>query len=150
MYKFHQIEPGNPFYRYWYAIANAYNQNIEEAHKIFELIERDTPNTIWSQLSAFFINALKGRKAEALQSVTEDTREMFKKDEMFPIWMAESYTLINEKEEAFNWLEHGINWGFINYPFLNEYDPFLENIRGEPRFKELMERVKHEWENFEV
>ncbi len=26
----------------------------------------------------------------------------------------------------------------------------LENIRGEERFKKLMERVKHEWENFEV
>jgi len=29
-------------------------------------------------------------------------------------------------------------------------DFFIENIRGEPRFKKLMERVKHEWENFEV
>ncbi len=26
----------------------------------------------------------------------------------------------------------------------------FENIRGEPRFKKLMERVKHEWENFEA
>ena len=26
----------------------------------------------------------------------------------------------------------------------------IENIRGEPRFKKLMERVKREWENFEV
>ena len=34
-------------------------------------------------------------------------------------------------------------WGAKN-------DPFLENIRGEPRFKKLMERVKREWENFEV
>jgi hypothetical protein len=47
-------------------------------------------------------------------------------------------------------LEYATSRGFINYPFLNEYDPLLENIRGEPRFKKLMERVKHEWENFEV
>jgi hypothetical protein len=26
----------------------------------------------------------------------------------------------------------------------------LANIRGEPRFKKLMERVKYEWEHFEV
>jgi hypothetical protein len=32
---------------------------------------------------------------------------------------------------------------------LNEYDPLLENIRGEERFKKLMKRIKHEWENFE-
>jgi serine/threonine protein kinase/tetratricopeptide (TPR) repeat protein len=150
LYEFHQIEPGNPFYRYWYAKAHAYNQNIEEALKIFELIEKDTPNTIWSQLSVFFTHALKGKKTEALQSVTKEAKEMFKKDEMFPVWMAESYTLIHEIEEAVDWLEHGVNWGFINYPFLNEYDRFLENMRGEERFKELMERVKHEWENFEV
>jgi hypothetical protein len=29
-------------------------------------------------------------------------------------------------------------------------DPLLENIRGEARFKKLMEWVKHEWEDFEV
>ena len=28
--------------------------------------------------------------------------------------------------------------------------PFHENIRGEERFKKFMERVKVEWENFEV
>jgi hypothetical protein len=29
-------------------------------------------------------------------------------------------------------------------------DPRLKGIRGEPLFQKLMERVKHEWENFEV
>jgi len=49
-----------------------------------------------------------------------------------------------------NWLEHAVDRGFINYPLLAEKDPFLANIRGEERFKKLMERVKHEWEHFEV
>ena len=64
--------------------------------------------------------------------------------------MAGSYSLINEKEEALNWLENAANRGFIHYPWLNKHDPFLENIRGEERFRKLMERVKKEWENFEV
>jgi hypothetical protein len=29
-------------------------------------------------------------------------------------------------------------------------DLWLANIRGEERFKKLMERVKYEWEHFEV
>jgi len=49
-----------------------------------------------------------------------------------------------------NWLEHAVDRGNFDYPFFNEYDPFLENICGEERFKKLMERVKYEWENFEV
>jgi hypothetical protein len=48
------------------------------------------------------------------------------------------------------WLEHAINRGMINYPLLNDLDPFLENLRGEKRFKELMEKIKIEWENFKL
>jgi disulfide oxidoreductase YuzD len=63
--------------------------------------------------------------------------------------VADAFALLNEKKEALDWLENAVNRGFINYPFINEYDSFLENIRGEERFKKLMERVKHEWEHFE-
>jgi hypothetical protein len=42
------------------------------------------------------------------------------------------------KDKAFAWLENAVDRGFINYPFISEYDPFLEKIRGEPRFKKLM------------
>jgi non-specific serine/threonine protein kinase len=51
-------------------------------------------------------------------------------------------------EEAFDWLENSVDRGFINYPFISEYDPLLKNIRGEERFKKLLKRIKHEWENF--
>jgi hypothetical protein len=64
--------------------------------------------------------------------------------------IADCYSLIDEKEQAIKWIEHSINRGMINYPLLSEIDPFLENIRGEERFKMLMERVKFAWENFEV
>jgi hypothetical protein len=43
-----------------------------------------------------------------------------------------------------------VNRGFINYPFLKEYDPLLENLRGDERFNKLMSRVKKELENFEL
>jgi hypothetical protein len=36
----------------------------------------------------------------------------------------------------------------FNYPFLNEYDPFLKNLRDDARFKKLMQRIKTEWDNF--
>jgi hypothetical protein len=52
--------------------------------------------------------------------------------------------------DALNWLEHAVDLGWTNYPNMAVQDPFLENIRGEERFKKLLERVKYEWENFEV
>ena len=60
------------------------------------------------------------------------------------------YSLLDDKEEALRWLEHAIDRGWINYPLFAETDPFLENIRGEERFQQLMARVKYEWEHFEV
>jgi non-specific serine/threonine protein kinase len=63
--------------------------------------------------------------------------------------MIDFYALLGEKEKSLDWLENAVSRGFINYPYLNEYDPYLANIRGEPRFKKLMEQVKDEWEHFE-
>ena len=48
------------------------------------------------------------------------------------------------------WLENATHRGLINYPFLSQYDPLLENIRQEKRFKELMEEVRSRWERFEM
>lgn len=49
-----------------------------------------------------------------------------------------------------NWLEVAYQKGRIDYPYLSKYDPFFDNIRGEKRFKKLMDRIKYDWENIEV
>ena len=64
--------------------------------------------------------------------------------------MATFYSYLDDKEQSIDWLENAVDRGFINYPFLSEHDKLLRNIRGEERFKKLIEKVKHEWENFEV
>jgi hypothetical protein len=71
-------------------------------------------------------------------------------DEGISLMLVQSFALIGENEKALYWLEYTVSRGFINYPYLSEYDHTFENIRGEERFKKLMERVKYEWENFEV
>jgi len=67
------------------------------------------------------------------------------------VWpAAEIYVLNGETQEALKWLERGLEMGCINYPFLSKLDPYLEKIRSEERFQKLMERVKYEWERFEI
>jgi hypothetical protein len=58
--------------------------------------------------------------------------------------------LIDEKERALDWLERDVDLGMINYPLMNELDPFLKNIRAEEKFRKLMARVKKEWDEFQV
>ena len=103
-----------------------------------------------AEICLLYKHALKGEKEEAFSVLSAEQEDMLKSDEAFSYQLAEGYSLINEKIKAIDWLENAVDRGFINYPFLNEYDPLLENLRGEERFKKLMERVKHEWENFEV
>ena len=93
---------------------------------------------------------MQGKKKKALEAVTPQLKIAAKGVEYLSRDMAHGYALIDEKEEALDWLENAVNRGFIAYPFLSDFDPFLENIRGEERYKELMERVKYEWETFEV
>ncbi len=96
-----------------------------------------------------FQHAWKGENKQALSAMTDDLIESAWNDPDFPWLWAGFYDLVDEKDEALRQLEYSIGRGFVNYSILNEKDPFLENIRREPRFKKLMERVKHEWENFE-
>lgn len=62
--------------------------------------------------------------------------------------VAEALALKGDKEESLGWLKNSINRGNFNYPFINEYDPFLENLRKEESFKKLMQRIEREWKNF--
>ena len=55
----------------------------------------------------------------------------------------------NERELALDFIERAVDFGFINLPRLSQHEPFLENIRGEPRFTRLMGRVRRQWEAFE-
>ncbi len=147
MYK---LDPENPIGRWFYASILTWSHRHEEAFKIIDILVNDTPQTIFAQLGLFWRYAMQGKKNEALKVVTSEMTIAARWGEYLSRDMAHGYAILGEKEEALNWLENAVNLGFINYPFLNEYDPFLENIRGEKRFKNLMERVKYEWENFEV
>ena len=82
--------------------------------------------------------------------LTPDFIQATRRDSQLSSHMAAFYSYLGEKDKSLEWLENAVDQSFINYPFFNEYDKLLNNIRGEERFKKLMERVKYEWENFEI
>lgn len=148
--KEYEMDPESPYTRWAYGTVLAWARRIDEACEILEKIVRDTPDIIFGQFASLLVNALRGRKNEALQVITPELISVVKLQWQMPWMLASIYSMLGETDESLDWLEHAINRGFINYPFLAKKEPFLENIRGEKRFKKLMKRVKHEWENFEV
>ncbi len=149
--KGYELEP-LPVLKFWIAKALAYNNELKESRKLLYSVSLEAPGSHWAQMALFLLYAIQGEKSKALEIVTEDFVTTMKDDAWFAIWTAESYALMGFKEESVEWIEKGVHCTlpFINYPFLSESDPLLENIRGEQKFKKLMEHVKYEWENFEV
>ena len=62
----------------------------------------------------------------------------------------QDYSLVGQIEDALEWVENMVRVGGMNYPALSEYDPLLANVRRDPRFQRVMEKVEAEWEAFDT
>ncbi|MFH0761355.1 MAG: hypothetical protein V2A67_07610 [Bacteroidota bacterium] len=148
--KIFSMEPGNPYLKFSYAYCLAYNKSYKKAYELFDEAAIEGKDFYVGSLSKFVKHAFRNEKAKALMSVTQELKKKSENDFEIAWQMAECYSMMNEKRLALDCIEYAINRGVINYPFLAEKNPYLLNIRGEERFKKLMERVKNEWENFKV
>ncbi len=146
-----ELDPENIMSRYLYLASLIFTGSYDEAHRLAEQWHEDMPRHAWVELILATLYSARGMKSESKKILSEKTQDTMWRGDPSGIWIVAQINALNgETEESLKWLEHAVDKGFINYPLFSELDPFLENIRGEPRFKKLMERVKHEWENFEV
>jgi len=145
-----QMDPGAPYIQILFACALAYNKCSKEAVELINKAAKTAPKLGLTQFGLVLKYALQGHKKKAFQLLTPEFKNMAQRDPQWSQLLAGFCSLLGEKEEALDWLENAVNRGFTIYPFLNEYDPFLENIRGEARFKTLLERVKRECQEFKA
>jgi hypothetical protein len=62
--------------------------------------------------------------------------------------IARVYALAGKSEEALKWMRTTIAEGLPNYP-LFERDRFLDPIREDPAFKQLLSEMKSRWEGYQ-
>jgi serine/threonine protein kinase/predicted Zn-dependent protease len=145
-----EMDPTNPMVRCVYGHILALNRQFESSARVIDLLHHDMPENFFAKLGQFYRHALAGDKRSALQCVTAELVSQAGADPHYCWNLAQCYALLQEKKDALDWLERAIRWGFINYPLLSRIDPFLENIRHESRFEELMENTRARWEAFEA
>ena len=46
--------------------------------------------------------------------------------------------------------ENAVDNGFINHAFLGKVDPFLRNLRGDKRFKEITQKARARCRGFRI
>ena len=132
--------------------ALAYAGRRDEPSALFDEAHRDSPRLSGRSLALAFGHALRGEEERAWRIIRFDLehREMTHRDFNGSLWLAELHALLGDTAGALEWLERSVGLGMVNYPFLCEHDAHLAPLRGEPRFRELMVRVKRAWETFEV
>ena len=139
----------NSHSQFIYARALAYNNMADEALPIIDRSAQAAPNNVLTKFGLLLKYGLLNDKEKSLAVMTPDFQATCRRGPEWSYIVATMLALVNAKKEAMDWLENAVNRGFINYPTLAEADPFLNGIRGEERFKKLMERVKYEWEHFD-
>jgi len=146
----HEMEPDNPLGHFYYSMANAAAGRNDEALLILDDIQSADPDNAAFKMCRMFAHGLRADRDGLLSEVTPDLQKTAMRDLEWSLYFADAFAMVGEKNEALMWIENAVARGFYNYPMLAELDPFLKNIRGEKRFKDLMVKVKKEWEEFEV
>jgi len=148
--KFSKLEPESTAAGLIIVHILAWQQKYDEVFALIEQIAQLDSHDVFSEWCLFFGYALRGERTLALETLSEDVKRYYWNDADINWLGASAYALIGERDEALDWLEHAIDRGCINYPLFCRDDPLLDSIRGEERFKKLMDRIRPEWERFEA
>jgi serine/threonine protein kinase/tetratricopeptide (TPR) repeat protein len=149
MRKWYQTDPESPVREFNYAYLLIYNKAFEDAFTIIDKCAAAEPDNVVAKFGLLLKYGLQKDKDRASQLMAPDFESTCRRDMEWSYYIAQAFALMDEKNKALDWLENAVDRGFIDYLLISKKDPFLDNIRGEERFRKLMERVKYEWEHFE-
>jgi Tfp pilus assembly protein PilF len=150
VFEWFRLEAQNPAAVYFYALTLVYAGRLKEASEIIDQhVNTEGPDT-FTKNSLLIKYAIERDTQKIKELVTGDYNKNLRSDSQDGYFASVLYVIAGMKNAALDLLETAVDNGFINYPLMSEKDPILEGIRGEARFKKLMKRVKHEWENFDA
>src|SRR5438874_2089786 len=116
-------------------LTSRLKEAIPEFQKAVEL--NNDPYSIAMLVQAY---ARNGQTDEA-RKLLAHLNEMAKSAEVPEYALAIAYTSLGEKERAIEALEHGFAGGNKSYLFLLPGDPFLDDLRDDPRFETLVQKI---------
>jgi serine/threonine protein kinase len=141
-----ELDPNFPMAHFFYAdllaVVGKYEQAIEEAQK-GELLAGASPGEATERAAefrkAFQNGGPKGYWQKNLEATLKQLQEA--KAQYFPaLVVASAYAKVGSNEKALEWLEKSYAERDGNLTLIKSY-PEYKNIRGDPRFRELLRRI---------
>jgi eukaryotic-like serine/threonine-protein kinase len=134
-------EPDNPLVRTFKALALYYTGQTDTAAGMMQETVMRHPNVHGIKPFLGMMLSAQGKHSEALAQLTDDVKRNGEVDADISYSIASVYALEGLREEAFGWLERSIALGNENRPCF-ESDPNWESLRDDPRFAELMGKLR--------
>ena len=134
-------EPDNPLVGTFRALALYYTGQTDAAADLMRQVVEKHPNVHGVRpFLAMFLSA-QGKHEEALAQLNSDVIRNAEVDPDIAYSVASVYALEEMRDEAFQWLERAIALGNENRPCF-ENDPNWNSLRDDPRFIELMAKLR--------
>jgi TolB-like protein/DNA-binding winged helix-turn-helix (wHTH) protein/cytochrome c-type biogenesis protein CcmH/NrfG len=135
-----QTSPKFPLAHLW--LGRAYEQKGMYPEAIIEFEEAGTALKDWPVIIAAAGHAYGrwGHKSEATAAM-QRMNELTKDEYVTPYGVALIYAGLDDKDQAMNWLQNAYEDRSHWLVWLN-LDPRFDNVRSDPRFQELLQRMK--------
>jgi non-specific serine/threonine protein kinase len=146
----YQMDPENRAIHMHYTWALVGANQPEKGISIIDRIARTSPDNPLIKVGLLLKCGVLKDWDGFRQMMTPEFERVCREKRFLAYAVGNVLVLLGEYEKALDWLEGAVDRGFVNYPRFAKGDPFLEGVRGNVRFKTLLERVKKEWEEFEV
>jgi len=134
-------EPDNPLVKTFRALALYYSGQTDAAVELMRQVVTRSPNMHGIRpFLAMFLSA-QGQHEAALAQLTEAVKKNAEVDPDIAYSVASVYALEDLRADAFEWLARSIALGNENRPCF-ENDPNWSSLKSEPRFQDLMSKVR--------
>jgi serine/threonine protein kinase len=145
-----EVGGGEPIQIFFLGICSAYAGRLDEACDHFGRTV-DTGAPAISTMSAA-LRALYRRDIDTARKLlgSQTLIDLARLDKEFSWWLASAFSFAGYADETLHWLANAIDLGFVNHRFFSKIDPYLARLRGDPRFKALMERARERQRAFEI
>jgi serine/threonine-protein kinase len=144
-----EVEPDNLMVKTFRSRVLYYRGEIDAATLLVEqVLERNPMMDGVRPILASCLSA-QGQHELAARQLTERVKVAAAADHDISYWLASAYLLQGRQVLALEWLEKAIKLGNENYLWF-ESDPNWSDLHADPRFQELMQRIKASLEKREA